>query len=120
MSSLLSSGHGRIAQGFRVPEGHGAPMERCSQRWYNATLDHFSWASGPQHWQQRYFVCQEHWRKPSTSAADGDVGPIFFYAGNEANVELYVALDNRPTTTTKTPTTAQPAFGADCTRSAVP
>ena len=28
---------------------------------------------------QRYFLCDEHWRKD---------GPIFFYVGNEADVTL--------------------------------
>jgi hypothetical protein len=34
--------------------------------------------------QQRYFVCREWWRASSTD------GPIFFYLGNESNVELYL------------------------------
>ena len=28
---------------------------------------------------QRYFLCDEHWRKG---------GPVFFYVGNEADVTL--------------------------------
>jgi hypothetical protein len=49
-------------------------------------------APGPQHWQQRYFVCDEYWKPSSTE----DVGPIFFYCGNEANVELCVAPQIQP------------------------
>ena len=44
-------------------------------------------ASGATTFPQRYFFCDEHW---STDAATGERGPIFFYTGNEANVELYV------------------------------
>lgn len=44
--------------------------------------------------QQRYFVCDGHWRRPQ-QAADGaaataPAGPIFFYLGNEADVLLYL------------------------------
>ena len=79
----LSIGHGRVAQRFRMPGGQEARVERCSQRWYDATLDHFSWTPGQQGWRQRYFVCESERWQPGA--------PIFFYAGNEANVELYVA-----------------------------
>ena len=40
---------------------------------------------GPsQTYQQRYFVCDEYW--------GGDGSPVFFYTGNEANVELYINM----------------------------
>jgi lysosomal Pro-X carboxypeptidase len=39
-------------------------------------------------WKQRYFVCDGSWQKPSKDGAEG--GPIFFYCGNEAPVELYL------------------------------
>lgn len=38
----------------------------------------------PDHFPQRYFLCDHYWRP----ADDGSNGPIFFYFGNEADVEL--------------------------------
>ena len=46
-------------------------------------IDHFGWApppGGETTYQQRFFVCDEYWR--------GGDSPIFFYTGNEADVEL--------------------------------
>ncbi|GLC44866.1 hypothetical protein PLESTM_001655800 [Pleodorina starrii] len=63
---------------------------QCSERWRNATLDHFSRvtpAGGATTFPQRYFVCANHWRPRSP---DGTIGPIFFYLGNEADVTLYL------------------------------
>eukprot|EP00927_Polykrikos_kofoidii_P017959 TRINITY_DN18248_c0_g1_i1.p1 TRINITY_DN18248_c0_g1~~TRINITY_DN18248_c0_g1_i1.p1 ORF type:complete len:515 (-),score=64.31 TRINITY_DN18248_c0_g1_i1:127-1671(-) len=64
---------------------HGRPGTRnCTTHWYKQTIDHFSWAPTPtseQTFQQRYLVHDAFWKKG---------GPIFFYCGNEANVELYV------------------------------
>jgi pimeloyl-ACP methyl ester carboxylesterase len=81
----------------------------CQLRWRNATLDHFSFAEGDDEtFPQRYYVCDKHWRRatpapaPSSAASDnennsnsdepalGSAGPIFFYAGNEADVLLYL------------------------------
>ncbi|OQR82522.1 lysosomal Pro-X carboxypeptidase [Achlya hypogyna] len=53
---------------------------RCSQHVFVQRLDHFQAANGT--YEQRYFVCQEYWTNRD--------GPIFFYTGNEANVELYL------------------------------
>ncbi|GAX83175.1 hypothetical protein CEUSTIGMA_g10601.t1 [Chlamydomonas eustigma] len=58
--------------------------------WRNATLDHFTFGKRepglPSTFKQRYFVCDTFWQP----FADGSPGPIFFYFGNEANVELYL------------------------------
>lgn len=67
---------------------------------------------GPGWFMQRYYVCDKHWRPPTRrhhanhahntahdddaegdAAPDGDgdgaaKGPIFFYVGNEADVQL--------------------------------
>ena len=37
---------------------------------------------GRRHFLQRYFICDKHWKRDENS-------PIFFYAGNEADVTLY-------------------------------
>ena len=87
-------------------------LQRCRERWRDATLDHFSqWrprrsadiddAEGligktnknkchhhddkkitPKTFRQRYFVCDDQWAGPGS--------PIFFYFGNEADVTLYL------------------------------
>jgi len=61
-------------------------VDNCTKFWFQQPIDHFTpniaEPSTPSHFKQRYFVCRkEHW-KPG--------GPVFFYTGNEANVELYV------------------------------
>eukprot|EP00193_Tetraselmis_chui_P014009 CAMPEP_0177778850 /NCGR_PEP_ID=MMETSP0491_2-20121128/16202_1 /TAXON_ID=63592 /ORGANISM="Tetraselmis chuii, Strain PLY429" /LENGTH=478 /DNA_ID=CAMNT_0019298207 /DNA_START=295 /DNA_END=1728 /DNA_ORIENTATION=+ len=64
-------------------------MKRCDLHWRHATVDHFSWAMPPRNmttFTQRFFVCNEHW----TTYGNGERGPIFFYAGNEADVTLYL------------------------------
>eukprot|EP00930_Biecheleria_cincta_P044708 TRINITY_DN30785_c0_g1_i1.p1 TRINITY_DN30785_c0_g1~~TRINITY_DN30785_c0_g1_i1.p1 ORF type:complete len:529 (-),score=44.52 TRINITY_DN30785_c0_g1_i1:242-1777(-) len=64
-------------------EGHPG-VANATVHWYSQLIDHFSWAptpTGEQTFKQRYFVYDAHWKKS---------GPIFFYCGNEANVELYV------------------------------
>ena len=67
-----------------VPKGPG----KCTTHYYEQTVDHFNWGK-PAHanytYRQRYFVCDEHWKNES-----GHVGPMFFYFGNEDNVELYL------------------------------
>ena len=60
-------------------------LSACSVRFYEQTVDHFSFASPPQAtFKQRYVVCDRHW----TRSSDGSRGPIFFYFGNEADVFL--------------------------------
>ncbi|GIL95215.1 hypothetical protein Vretimale_1298, partial [Volvox reticuliferus] len=61
----------------------------CLQEsWYPQRLDHFHRQRGGDEptFPQRYFICDKFWsQKPG-----GPPGPIFFYAGNEADVTLYV------------------------------
>jgi len=67
------------------------PIAQCRELYYTQTLDHYNWrlpsASAPVGtngtYQQRYFVCDTHWSRDDTA-------PVFFYTGNEANVELYL------------------------------
>jgi lysosomal Pro-X carboxypeptidase len=51
--------------------------------WFDQKLDHFNFKPNApvQSFKQRYFVHDKYWKKG---------GPIFFYCGNEASVELYV------------------------------
>lgn len=70
-----------------TPSLAGPDLSSCSIRFYDQTLDHFSFASPPQAtFRQRYIVCDKYWSRK----ADGSRGPIFFYFGNEADVFLYV------------------------------
>eukprot|EP00884_Botryococcus_braunii_P022769 jgi/Botrbrau1/9176/Bobra.0236s0008.1 len=69
--------------------GNSALIDGCTEMWRNETLDHFSFAPTPQNvnrFRHRYFICDKYWRKD----AEGKKGPIFFYAGNEASVDLYL------------------------------
>ncbi|KAF0769049.1 hypothetical protein AaE_002727, partial [Aphanomyces astaci] len=54
---------------------------RCTESYFVQTLNHFE--AIPDTYSQRYFVCDEFWQQSSA-------GPIFFYVGNEADVELYL------------------------------
>ena len=62
-------------------------LNECEERAIKQPRAHFSFAHQDEQdsffFEQRYFVCAEHFR----SAAQG---PMFFYTGNEANVEQYV------------------------------
>ena len=60
----------------------------CEERWVSMALDHFGRARGPggeDAFRQRYFVCDGLWRGRDQDAP----GVVFFYTGNEADVELY-------------------------------
>ena len=88
---------------------HDDLLGRCRELWRDATLDHFSgWKPtrsadvdedeiDKKHhhglrrrrrrhqrktFRQRYFICDDQWAGPGS--------PIFFYFGNEADVELYL------------------------------
>mmetsp|Transcript_8029 Transcript_8029/g.11883 ORF Transcript_8029/g.11883 Transcript_8029/m.11883 type:complete len:629 (+) Transcript_8029:96-1982(+) len=68
------------------PTSNGTPrpgVQNCSFFWYNQTINHFPSSSSTAEttFQQRYFVNTDHWDKK---------GPILLYAGNEANVEVYI------------------------------
>ncbi|KAL4152549.1 hypothetical protein PRNP1_002427 [Phytophthora ramorum] len=54
-------------------------LSQCDERFFTQTLDHFD--VGAPTYQQRYFVCDQHFRPG---------GVMFFYVGNEADVELYL------------------------------
>ena len=65
---------------------HGVPLPssaNCTTHWFEQTLDHFG--ASPGTWRQRYFICLDE--SPTSSPAHR---PVFFYCGNEADVELYV------------------------------
>ena len=49
-------------------------------KWYNQTLDHFSFTT-TERFQQKYLVNDSYWDKAG--------GPIFFYTGNEGDIEAF-------------------------------
>ncbi|KAF0689382.1 Aste57867_19174 [Aphanomyces stellatus] len=63
----------------------GDLRKRCVESYFEQTLNHFE--ATHETYQQRYFVCEEFWRRADDKGTDG---PIFFYVGNEADVELYL------------------------------
>ena len=76
----------------KFPGCDGGTLKNCpgtpntTVHYFDQLIDHFSWAppldnANATTYKQRYFV-NDHWWEPT--------GPIFFYFGNEDNVELYV------------------------------
>ncbi|KAF0718531.1 Aste57867_1633 [Aphanomyces stellatus] len=57
----------------------GDLRQNCTETFFTQTLNHFE--ATDETYEQRYFVCDAEWKHG---------GPIFFYTGNEANVELYL------------------------------
>eukprot|EP00051_Salpingoeca_urceolata_P029014 m.488688 g.488688 ORF g.488688 m.488688 type:complete len:548 (-) comp26024_c0_seq1:82-1725(-) len=95
VASALPSGVGVPTQAVPVL----APMTsdprpssvNCTIKWFTQDIDHFGWSTplsstNATTFRQRYFVYDKYW----STAKDGTRGPIFFYFGNEDNVELYV------------------------------
>jgi lysosomal Pro-X carboxypeptidase len=62
------------------PDGTPNLLKECEEKFFTQTLDHFD--VGAPTYQQRYFVCDKNYRE--------DNGVMFFYVGNEADVELYL------------------------------
>ncbi|KAL3662609.1 hypothetical protein V7S43_012461 [Phytophthora oleae] len=54
-------------------------LAQCNEKFFTQTLDHFD--VGAPTYQQRYFVCDNHFQPG---------GVMFFYVGNEADVQLYL------------------------------
>ena len=77
VSAPLADAVGLLARLGRVPHP-GVP--NVTLHWHTQQLDHFDF-SEKRVWQQRFFTYDAYW-KPG--------GPVLFYCGNEANVELYV------------------------------
>lgn len=74
------------------PGCHGGTLEgcpgtqNCTVHYLEQNIDHFNWAAplgaGSTTFSQRFFVNKQWWK--------GAGAPVFFYFGNEDNVELYV------------------------------
>jgi len=75
---------GRVAFVPRVPlhVAETVGTANCTELFYTQPLDHFAFSTAHlNQYAQRYFTYDRYWQPG---------GPIFFYTGNEANVELYV------------------------------
>lgn len=53
-------------------------------KYFQQRLDHFSFSEHPR-FAQRYLISAEHWSGPQR------MGPIFFYCGNEGDIEWFAA-----------------------------
>ena len=62
------------------PRASAKQLASCETRTFEQALDHFG--ADQARYQQRYIVCDASW--------GGEGHPVFFYAGNEADVWLYV------------------------------
>eukprot|EP01084_Bolivina_argentea_P302249 521689_1 len=62
-------------------------LSNCTEYFYGQYIDHFNYQTGPTPgnittYMQRYYICGgSNWKQND---------PIFFYTGNEGNVELYI------------------------------
>ena len=82
LASLLAAAAPALASGAAMtpPPLVGTPgTPNCTVHWRDAPLDHFDF-SEQRTFKQRYFLYDRYWARPH--------GPILFYTGNEANVEL--------------------------------
>jgi lysosomal Pro-X carboxypeptidase len=77
----------RLAGAARAAPPRATPgVANCTELFFDQIIDHFSFAATPTGavtYPQRYFTYDKYWRKDGT-------GAVFFYNGNEADVELYV------------------------------
>ena len=67
------------------PRGDTPGVRNCTERFMDQRIDHFSFAATPtgaSTYRQRFFTYDKYF--------DPERGVIFFYAGNEADVTLYV------------------------------
>lgn len=73
----------------RVGDASTPGTGNCTELYFRQRIDHFNFEPSQQfdgltHYQQRYYVCrQDKWRPNQ---------PIFFYTGNECNVDLFVNM----------------------------
>ena len=86
---LLRTPGAIAAQHYREDGTLSTPgTANCTELYFKQKLDHFNFAPPtnevPRHFQQRYYVCLEQQWNPGQ--------PIFFYTGNEANVDLFVNM----------------------------
>ena len=68
----------------------GDVISNCTSYYFSQPLDHFNWNPAPNgqvNYNERYFVCGGQYWKPNNT--------IWFYTGNEADVELYINEEER-------------------------
>ncbi|EYU41362.1 hypothetical protein MIMGU_mgv1a0060842mg, partial [Erythranthe guttata] len=90
LSSLVrspkSASHflGKFSRRPNHTDSLGAPNYRYEIRYFEQNLDHFSFSNLPK-FRQRYLINTENWSGPDK------LGPIFFYCGNEGDIEWFAA-----------------------------
>ncbi|GBP76881.1 Lysosomal Pro-X carboxypeptidase [Eumeta japonica] len=60
---------------------YGTPPYRYEINWFEVPLDHFGFNNSAT-FKIKYLVNEEHWNR--------DYGPIFFYTGNEGQIEVFL------------------------------
>jgi len=66
----------------------GLPVDMCATRWFTQPVNHFSFSPAAEKtYKQRVLTYFGFWKKSALATLGG---PVFFYFGNEADVELYV------------------------------
>ena len=76
----------RLGPAPRAPPRGTPGVANCTLTWFTQTVDHFSFVAPPTGaatYAQRVFTYDAWWRRDAS-------GCVFFYAGNEADVTLYV------------------------------
>ncbi|XP_051114466.1 uncharacterized protein LOC127240068 [Andrographis paniculata] len=69
---------------FAAGGGSGATPYSYETRYFEQNLDHFGFSELPS-FRQRYLINTEHWAGPE------QLGPIFFYCGNEGDIEWFAS-----------------------------
>ncbi|DAZ97593.1 TPA: hypothetical protein N0F65_002212 [Lagenidium giganteum] len=83
-TSSTATLHERATSASATGDGHRDLVSQCTELRLEQPLDHFVADGGAGSFQQRYYVCDQFF---DATAAQG---AVFLYAGNEADVELYV------------------------------
>ena len=61
-------------------------VSACDEHFVDMPLDHFAPVPSQHTFPLRYYTCEQFW----SPTPEGAPGPVLFYAGNEADVQLYV------------------------------
>ena len=89
LGALLQSAAAAPFPGCKGGTLEGCPgTQNCTVHYLEQNIDHFNWAaplgdSAKTTYKQRFFINDQWWDRANH-------GPVFFYFGNEDNVELYV------------------------------
>jgi lysosomal Pro-X carboxypeptidase len=72
--------HTKPTKSLGLTQEFSDSMPPFREMWFTQTLDHFNFHTIPETFQQRYLMTDRYY-KPS--------GPLFFYCGNEGDIEMF-------------------------------